>query len=434
MTASGLTPTATENARAQPSVPASEHGLDPANINPGAKSVLDTLADGGYQAYLVGGCVRDMLLGIKPKDFDIVTDARPPQIKKLFPRCHLIGRRFRLAHVRVGKDIIEVSTFRASADGDRHHKNGVIVRDNVYGRLEDDVWRRDFTANALYYNITDHSIVDHVGGITDIRNRQLKSIGDAQHRYREDPVRMLRAIRLAGKLNFSIHADSRRPIRHLAPLLKQIPAARLFQECLKIFASGCSLKIYQQLHKYRLFGILFPQTDHCLNTLCDSTADALLRAAFASTDRRLAEKQSVTPSFLLAALLWTPMQNLVREAMHDGLPKEEAEKLANEQVIAQQIKNTAMPKKLTAVAKIMWRLQDHLTDTRRDRALKLLEHRHFRAAYDFLLLRAESGEADMQLADWWTMFQHEHPDIGPPARKTQRPRHYRRRPAHNCQA
>ena len=403
-------------------IPASHHAVDHMKLSRSVDRVLDTLTNAGYQAYLVGGGVRDLLLGITPKDFDVATDARPEQVKKIFGRCRLIGRRFRLAHVYVGNDMVEVSTFRA-ADHTVHRKNGVIIHDNVYGTLEDDVWRRDFTANALYYNGVDRSIVDYVGGINDISHRQLKIIGNASDRYREDPVRMLRAMRLASKLNFSIHTETQHPILHLAVLLKQIPTARLFEECLKIFTSGCAAKIYPQLCKQQLFGVLFPQTDSCLKN-DDHVTDRLLRAAFRNTDLRLAKNQHVTPSFLLAALLWTPTRNLVHQYVREGLTEKDAIELASERVIAQQSHSTSMPKRLTIMAKNIWRLQSRLIHTRRNSALELLKHRYFRAAYDLLELRAEAGDIDADLVEWWTTFQQEHPDIRPPLRK-RRAKNYR---------
>jgi len=402
-----------------------------AEISENALKVLYRLKNAGYQAYLVGGGVRDILLGLKPKDFDVATDAHPEQIRELFRNCRLIGRRFRLAHVHFGREIIEVSTFRAShndaVDGEGHEEDGRIIRDNVYGKLDEDVWRRDFTVNALYYNIEDYSIVDYVGGIEDIKNRQLRLIGIPEDRYQEDPVRMLRAIRFAIKLGFSIHPVSEQPIRGLAPLLEEIPEARLFEEFLKLFMSGESEKAYQQLREYGLFAVLFPQTEEFLNGN-DEFIHKLLSAAFRNTDSRLAEDKPVTPAFLLAALLWLPVRDLAKTHESNGLSEMDALHLASDAVISHQIRSTSMPRRFTHMARDMWSLQVRLKNIRGKRPLKLLAHQRFRAAYDFLLLRAEAGEDVQELADWWTVFQEEHMDIQLAAKKEHQKKRFNRRP------
>ncbi|TDJ18289.1 MAG: polynucleotide adenylyltransferase PcnB [Gammaproteobacteria bacterium] len=411
-------------------IPRTEHGVSRSEISENALKVLYRLKNAGYHAYLVGGGVRDILLGLKPKDFDVATDAHPEQVRELFRNCRLIGRRFRLAHVHFGREIIEVSTFRAShndaVDGEGHEEDGRIIRDNVYGTLDDDVWRRDFTVNALYYNIEDYSIVDYVGGLEDIKNRQLRLIGIPEDRYREDPVRMLRAIRFAIKLDFSIHPVSEQPIRKLAPLLEEIPEARLFEEFLKLFMSGQSEKAYQQLREYGLFAKLFPQTEEFLNR-GDEFIHKLLISAFRNTDTRLAEDKPVTPAFLLAALLWVPVRDLANDHEGNGLSEMDAIHLASDAVISHQISSTSMPRRFTHMARDMWALQVRLKNIRGKRPLKLLAHQRFRAAYDFLLLRAEAGEDVQELASWWTAFQEEHMDIQLAAKKEHQKKRFRHR-------
>jgi len=412
-------------------IPRSEHGVSRSEISENALKVLYRLRNAGYHAYLVGGGVRDILLGLKPKDFDVATDAHPEQVRELFRNCRLIGRRFRLAHVHFGREIIEVSTFRAShidaVDGEGHEEDGRIIRDNVYGKLDDDVWRRDFTVNALYYNIEDYSIVDYVGGLEDIKKRQLRLIGIPEDRYQEDPVRMLRAIRFAIKLDFSIHPVSEQPIRKLAPLLEEIPEARLFEEFLKLFMSGQSEKTYQQLREYGLFAKLFPQTEEFLNR-GDEFIHKLLTSAFRNTDTRLAEDKPVTPAFLLAALLWVPVRDLANNHEANGLSEMDAIHLASDAVISHQISSTSMPRRFTHMARDMWALQVRLKNIRGKRPLKLLTHQRFRAAYDFLLLRTEAGEDIQELASWWTAFQEEHMDIQLNAKKEHQKKRFRHRP------
>jgi poly(A) polymerase len=415
-------------------IPRSEHGVSRSEISENALKVLYRLKNAGYQAYLVGGGVRDILLGLKPKDFDVATDAHPEQVRELFRNCRLIGRRFRLAHVHFGREIIEVSTFRAShndaIDGEGHEEDGRIIRDNVYGKLDDDVWRRDFTVNALYYNIEDYSIVDYVGGVEDIKNKQLRMIGIAEDRYQEDPVRMLRAVRFSIKLGFSIHPLSEQPIRELAPLLKEIPEARLFEEFLKLFMSGQSEVTFHRLRDYGLFAILFPQTEKLLNDGNEFICK-LLSSAFINTDKRLAEDKPVTPAFLLAALLWVPVRNLANDHESNGLSEMDAIHLASDTVISHQITSTSMPRRFTHMARDMWALQVRLKNIRGKRPLKLLAHQRFRAAYDFLLLRAEAGEDIQELASWWTTFQEEHMDVQLAAKKEHQQKRFKRKPKLN---
>lgn len=389
-------------------IPRAEHNISRAQISDAALKVLYRLSSAGFDAYLVGGSVRDLLLGREPKDFDVVTDAWPEQIRELFRNSRLIGRRFRLAHIRYGDEIIEVSTFRASHPdaGDAGHVvDGRIIRDNVYGTIDEDVWRRDFTVNALYYNINDFSVVDYVDGMQDIRTGRIRLLGDPVKRYTEDPVRLLRAVRFAVKLGFRIEEKSERPIPELGPLLNDIPPARLFEEVLKLFMGGHAVQTFEQLRHYHVFGILFPQTEEVLAEQEGGFPHTLLIKALENTDRRLAENKPVTPSFLIAALLWEPMMKLAREYMEEGMHQHEAMHLASDVVVSRQISRTAMPRRFTQMAREIWLLQYRLTLTKGKRPRRLLAHPRFRAAYDFLLLRAEAGENVTELADWWTRFQ-----------------------------
>ncbi|MCG8324303.1 MAG: polynucleotide adenylyltransferase PcnB [Thiotrichales bacterium] len=413
-------------------IPRAEHTISRSEISENALKVLYRLMNAGYQACLVGGGVRDLLLGRKPKDFDVVTDAHPEQIRELFRNCRLIGRRFRLAHVRFGNEIIEVSTFRACHSGagqDAESEAGRILRDNVYGDIDDDVWRRDFTVNALYYDIGDFSIIDYVGGMRDIEQRQLRLIGQPRERYREDPVRMLRAIRFAAKLDFTIHAETEQPITRLAPLLRDIPPARLHEEFLKLFLGGAAGRSFELLSQYGLFEHLFEQMAEMLAE--SDHFRALLTEAFRNTDRRIAEELPVTPGFLVAAILWAPVRRLADEHEKHGLPEMEALHLAGDAVISRQVRQVAMPRRVTLMAREIWMLQSRLKRRQGKRPIRLLGHPRFRAGYDFLLLRAQSGEPVTELVDWWKQLQIDHPEVmASPGRQRGhgQKRRYRRRP------
>lgn len=363
----------------------------------------------GYEAYLVGGCVRDLLLGCEPKDFDVVTDASPEEVRKVFRNCRLIGRRFRLAHVYFGREIIEVATFRGSDSEDsneqRVHEDGRLLRDNVFGSIEDDVWRRDFTVNALYYNIRDFSVIDYAGGMDDHSAGILKLIGDPATRYREDPVRMIRAVRFAVKLGFSFDPACEKPLFELAPLLKGIPPARLYDEILKLFLSGKGLQTFEMLRHYGLFAMLFPQTDECLNNEENDFPRTFIAKALDNSDLRIADGKSVTPYFFLSTFLWEAVQNLARDKVLQGETETFAYQNAASEVISKQIKSVSMPKRVTQSMREVWLLQSRFTRRVGVRPYRLLTHPRFRAAYDFLLLRAETGSIDMELAQWWTKFQ-----------------------------
>ncbi|MCF6299085.1 MAG: polynucleotide adenylyltransferase PcnB [Thiomicrorhabdus sp.] len=441
-----------------------EHDLSRQDIDGSALDVLYGFKRAGYEAHLVGGCVRDLLLGLEPKDFDIVTSAEPDEVKAIFKhRCRLIGRRFRLAHVRFGRDVVEVATFRGTGESkadvnrqDRFGRNGKrsgaahevddtgrVVRDNVYGTIEEDAWRRDFTVNALYYNIKDFSIIDYTGGLEDIEKGQLRLIGDPETRYREDPVRMIRAIRFAAKLGFKIEEKTETPIYELAPLLRDVSHARMFEEVLKLFHSGVAVQVFEKLRHYGLFEHLFPQTDDILAEEKDGFPRMLVIEALKSTDRRIREGKSVNPSFLFSALLWEPMLQRRAEYLDEGLSPQEALYAAADDVIGEQIKCTAIPKRFTAQMREIWIFQDRLPNRHGDRAQKLREHVRFRAAYDFLGIRSAAGEEEVtEVFDWWTVYQEKNPvdqvafanDVVRPDRqkKPRRNRNFYRKRSHSA--
>lgn len=361
---------------------------------------------------MVGGSVRDLLLGRRPKDFDIVTNARPEQIRQIFKRrCILIGRRFRLAHVRFGSEIIEVATFRGRGDpfgdDDRVTVDGRIVRDNVYGTsIAEDVWRRDFSVNSLYYSIADFSVIDFAGGMADLEARTLRLIGDAERRYREDAVRTLRATRFAAKLDFRLHPDTEAPIREFGKLLEKVPPARLFDEVLKLFHGGHALSSFRLLRHYDLFGRLFPATEPLLACAESGFPLRLLERALANTDARVARGQPVTPAFLFAALLWEPVQHLAKRNRARGMSPVPALEAASREVFNAQMKHVMLPRRFAAMTKEIWVLQPRLVRNVKRRPRQTMRHPRFRAAYDFLVLRAEAGEKEVgDIAKWWTDFQ-----------------------------
>jgi poly(A) polymerase len=404
-----------------------EHPVSRQLISPNALKVLYRLNKNGFNAYLVGGGVRDILLGLKPKDFDIATNATPDEIKALFRNCRLIGRRFRLAHIVFGREIIEVATFRG------HHENapkkiqgdtktskqsdaGMLLRDNIYGTIEEDAERRDFTINALYYSTNDFKVYDFADGVKDINNKVIRLIGDPETRYREDPVRMLRAIRFATKLDMRISDCTKKPIKRLAPLMESIPAARLFEEFLKMFISGKAVANFEQLRDYDLFRYFFPAVDQALNQSNQETQSnqvnshlpAFIMLAMHNTDKRINNEQRVTPAFLFAAMLWYPLQAHSRRIKASSqLPPQDVFFAALNEIMPEQQRSIAIPKRFQAVIKDIWILQDKLTRREGKRAFKAFEHQKFRAGYDFLLLRAEieATEELIELAKWWTDFQ-----------------------------
>ena len=348
--------------------------------------------------------MRDLLLGREPKDFDIATDAHPEQVREVFRNCRLIGRRFRLAHVHFGQEIIEVATFRAGTDSDdsEQTEDGRVLRDNAYGTIEQDALRRDFSINALYYNIEDFSIVDYADGVADLEAGILRLLGDPETRYREDPVRMLRAIRFASKLGFRIDSQTEAPIEGLSDLLADIPSARLFEEVLKLFLGGNAVGSFEKLRQYGLFAQLFPDTERCLAQLDHEFPLTLVLKGLENTDRRLAEDKPVTPAFLFAVLLWEPVRQRATDLQANGEAPYPAVQRAAAELLSRQVERVALPRRFSTPMQEIWALQSRFHHTRGKRPHRLLAHPRFRAAYDFMLLRAESGEADPELAQWWT--------------------------------
>ncbi len=391
-----------------------EHGISRNNIDSHALKVLYRLHKAGFHACLVGGAVRDLLIGVTPKDFDVATDATPEEVNKLFRNCRIIGRRFRLAHVHFGRQIIEVATYRANHDLSQlgiQDESGRIVRDNVFGELSDDVWRRDFTANALYYDISDFSVIDFVGGFDDIKSKRLHLIGDAETRYREDPVRMLRALRFAAKLGFEIDEASKVPIHSLGHLLEDIPAARLYEEVLKFFHSGHAVRSFELLLEFDLLKYLFPEAAKSIAN--DESVKRMLIIAMQSTDDRIRKDMRVTPAFLLAAFLWHAVNSGVKEFTAKGMPYSVAIQKVATKVLSQQSKSVSIPKRFTSTMRDIWGLQTRFHYRSGKRAMSVLEHEKFRAGYDFLCIRVEAGEgANEEINNelkkdckWWTDIQ-----------------------------
>jgi poly(A) polymerase len=378
-----------------------QHDISRKSISSAALRVLYGLKDAGFDAFLVGGAVRDLLLGLIPKDFDIATNATPEEIQKTFRSCRLVGRRFVIAHVRFGGEIIEVTTFRGSEGaGDRHvEEGGRILRDNIFGSIEEDALRRDFSVNALYYNIADFSVLDFVGGLEGLEKRELKLIGDAQTRYREDPVRMLRAARLKAKLGFSLAHDTEAQIAELNPLLAEIPPARLFDEVQKLLLSGHALASWAELQRYGLLEALFP----AMRAAVIRRNSAFLQAALGNTDARIELGKSVTPAFLFAAFGWALMTHRLAERGSDLSKLKLDDRVAMfDAAIIDTAERVAMPRRFSLQVRDIWELQSRLTDTTPSRARKLVGNSRFRAGYDFLLLRAYADERLHDCAQRWT--------------------------------
>ena len=413
-------------------IPRDQHCISRRNISASALKVMARLREHQHQAYLVGGAVRDLLLGGHPKDFDVATDATPEEVHALFRNSRVIGRRFRIVHVRFGREIIEVTTFRGHHDADsgagpaaRRSDRGLLLRDNVYGTLEEDAVRRDLTVNALYYSSATFEVFDQVDGLADLAARQVRVIGDAAERYREDPVRMLRTLRFAARLDFAVESGSAAPIARLAPLLGEIPAARLFDEFGKLFLDGHALSTLRLLRQYRLYDALFP--DSALHLDRDPQAAALLEAAMGNTDERIRADKPVTPAFLLAAILWPPVLSRAAEIESTGEAALQALHGAAQELIARSCERVAIPRRFSIPMREIWELQRRLARPQGKRALELLGHPRFRAAYDFLLLREQAGEDTGGLGALWTQLQEEHGAVLRPTRDEETPRPRRRR-------
>ncbi|HZG22148.1 MAG TPA: polynucleotide adenylyltransferase PcnB [Herbaspirillum sp.] len=379
-----------------------QHGIDPALVSSNAVRVTQTLQEAGYKAFIVGGAVRDLLLGIKPKDFDVATNATPEQVKQLFRRAFIIGRRFQIVHVMFGQELIEVTTFRgASAEAAPKDEHGRVLRDNTFGEQHEDATRRDFTINAMYYDPASQTVLDYHGGIADIRDKKLRIIGEPEARYREDPVRMLRVVRFAAKLKFTIDPASSAPIRVMAPLIDNVPAARVFDEMLKLLMSGHALACLQQLRKEGLHHGLLPLLDVVLE---QPLGEKFVTLALANTDARVKEGKGVSPGFLFASLLWHQVLEKWRAYQAAGEYPIPALHLAADDVLDAQTEKLALQRKIASDMRDIWAMQPRFERRVGKAPYKLLEHLRLRAGFDFLLLRCQSGELDAELGEWWEAF------------------------------
>lgn len=387
-------------------IPRSKHSISKADISNNALKVLNRLISGGFQAYLVGGSVRDLLLHKAPKDFDVATNATPNEIKNLFRNGRIIGRRFKLVHILFHREIIEVATFRghdAVDTSQQINERGMLIRDNVYGSLDEDAWRRDFTINSLYYNINDSSIIDFTGGVKDVQQKLIRMIGDPETRYKEDPVRMLRAVRFSAKLHFKLAPETEAPFPQISQLITHVSNSRLFDEMTKLYQCGEAETVQRLLVHYGLFQHLCPQTYALIDS--EYPVNALLGIALENTDTRIRDDKPVTPAFLFAVLLWFPMMHRAKELQSTGLDPLPAIEKAMSLVIAEQNKIISVPKRFTQVIREIWLLQYRFAKRQGGRPFNLLQHPRFRAAYDFMALRALAGDESMELAQWWTTFQ-----------------------------
>ena len=405
--------TTNKRANAPHIIPSRQHPISPRDISKAARDTVQQLTDAGYQAYAVGGCVRDLLLKNHPKDFDVATNATPEQVKNLFRRSRIVGRRFQIVHVRLGREMIEVTTFRAhhqqqsssqsSSQDSRQSKQGMLLRDNIFGDINQDAARRDFTINALYYNPLDNTIYDYADGLTDLQQRTIRMIGDPEQRYREDPVRMLRAVRFSARLGFDIEPQTVKPIQQLAKLLRDIPPARLFDEVVKLLMSGHGLATFHLLRQQQLFGELFPATDALLDS--DDRLSHFVEQALINTDQRIRSGKRVTPAFLYAALLWPVVEKHSQQFLQKGESPSFAWQHGGNLAIEQQLSRIAIPRRFTTPTREIWSLQQRLSRRNGKQAERLMEHPRFRAGYDFVLLREQAGENLDGLGHWWTVYQ-----------------------------
>ena len=388
---------------------AAKHGIRREDISSGSRRTVETLQQHGYKAYVVGGAVRDLLAGIHPKDYDVATNATPEQVRHCFRRSRIIGRRFQIVHVLMGAETIEVTTFRGHHGEQTQHTgskahtdaHGRLLRDNVFGSEKDDAARRDFTVNALYFDPTSETIIDYHHGVADLKQKTLRIIGDPKTRYREDPVRMLRAVRLAAKLGLTIDPEARRPIREMAELIENIPPSRLFDEMLKLLTSGYAVKCIQQLRTEGLLHGLLPLLDVILE---QPLGERFVMLALENTDRRVREGKPTSPSFLFATLLWHEVLSKWETIKTSGERPMPALFLAMDEVLDVQAEKLAITRRIAGDIKDIWALQPRFEQRSGKRPYGVLEQPRFKAGYDFLLLRAESGEVDDELGNWWTEF------------------------------
>lgn len=391
-------------------IPAATHGISQAQISRNCLNVLDTLVKAGFEAYLVGGSVRDLLLGREPKDFDVATNAKPEEVHHLFRNCRLIGKRFRLAHIYFKQEIIEVATFRKQS---KKGQNGLLKRDNAYGTLKDDVWRRDFTLNALYYDIKKNHIIDYTNGLTDLQQGIIRIIGNAETRYREDPVRILRAIRFAAKLGMSLEEKTVKAITKTHSLLADIAPARLLDETHKLFNSGNAVSTFAALRHHDVLQHLYPLTEEALrHPTLHILADKFILRALKNTDARVALNKPLNPAFLVSVFLWYPVQIALEQERHNKNPNTKHNAFIQLEHTAGKIlrrakQNLAFTQLITQTVLDIWLLQFQLIGRRQQQIYHLAQHPRFRAAYDFVCLRAEDEDALKPIANWWTQWQQE---------------------------
>jgi poly(A) polymerase len=382
-------------------IPKSRHGISRDQLSSGSLRVCDTLQEAGHEAYVVGGAVRDLILGVRPKDFDVATSAPPETVHKLFRRSRLIGRRFKIAHVMFGAETVEVSTFR-SGDAEDKDEHGRVLRDNAYGTREQDAARRDFTTNALYYDASNETVVDFHGGMKDLNSKTVRIIGDPKERFREDPVRMLRAVRFAAKLGFKIDEATRAPIRSLGKLIENVPPARIFDEMQKLLLSGHAKNTLHRLHEEGLHHGVLPLLDVILE---QPLGTRFVNLALADTDRRALEGKPVSPAFLFAALFWHEVLAAWKAECAKGAHPVPALHKCMDEVLDAQTEKLAIPRRFTTIMKEIWLLQPRFEQRNGKRPFATLTQERFRAGFDFLLLRAQSGEVPMELGEWWERFQ-----------------------------
>nr|WP_217345603.1 polynucleotide adenylyltransferase PcnB [Noviherbaspirillum sp. L7-7A]MBV0879906.1 polynucleotide adenylyltransferase PcnB [Noviherbaspirillum sp. L7-7A] len=379
-----------------------EHGINPELVSNNAIRVTQTLQQAGFKAFLVGGAVRDLLLGVKPKDFDIATNATPEQVKALFRRAFIIGRRFQIVHVMFGQDLLEVTTFRGAAkEAAPKDEHGRVLRDNTFGEQHEDALRRDFTINAMYYDPATQEVLDYHGGMADIRNRTLRMIGVPEERYREDPVRMLRVVRFAAKLGFEIDPSAQAPIPVMAPLINNVPAARVFDEMLKLLMSGQAMACLERLRSEGLHHGLLPLLDVVME---QPLGERFVRLALDNTDLRIRQGKPVSPGFLFASLLWHQVLEKWRAYQAAGEFPIPALHQAADDVLNGQTEKLALQRRIATDMRDIWAMQPRFERRSGKSPYKLLEHPRLRAGYDFLLLRCESGELDAEAGEWWTAF------------------------------
>ena len=376
----------------------SNHHIKEENIDKDAKSIIVNLNDAGFEAFIVGGFVRDSLLGLKPKDCDVVTNATPEEVKNVIPKTRIIGRRFKIVHARSGRKITEISTFRSSSQRTTKKSGaGILLRDNNYGTIEDDAFRRDFTINSLYLDVNSMEIIDFVGGFEDLRNKILRSIGDSSQRFREDPVRILRAIRFKSKLNLFLERKLEKDLTKLSYLLAEISSGRKYEETLKMFLTGNAESIMHEMQRYKITEYLLPLTKGFLNAKKERK---LIFNALKNTDKRFNENKTLTPSFLFAVLLWPALKNRIGElnSKKIKIPKiSQASKI----ILKRHNEHCFIPNRIQKSIKETWEMQIMLLRIP-EKSKITLKHPRFRAAYDFLLLREKSGENLGGAGDWWS--------------------------------